>query len=248
MPAHWPDARYRRAALLTPLLAAALLGAAQGCSDFYEATPDPHDAGEDGSDPHDALAVGEGGGDVEVDAASEGGEQDAADRDGGPTDTEDAGRRLVAFVTANSFSDITSSIPADTKCRAEAEGRLAGKFVAWYSDPLNSAIARLVDSNGVPVDGPWYRVDGKRVVASRSALVRAGATPLENAISITAANKPSAASVWTATRSNGTFGSQCPTFATTSGLATSTDGAWTEQTKFMATCGSSLSLYCFQVE
>lgn len=243
MPANWPVVRRGRVALAALLLASALLGAAQGCSDFSEAAPLPLDAGDDVSDRDDAL---DGRADRALDDADVG--QDAADRDGGPNDTEDAGRHLIAFVTSNSFSDVTSSIPADTKCRGEAEGRLPGRFVAWYSDPSKPAISRLVDSNGVPVQGPWYRVDGKRIVASRSALVQATSTPLENAISVTAANKPSAAAVWTATKSDGTFGAQCPASAPTSGLAASTDGAWTEQTKFMATCGSSLALYCFQVE
>lgn len=160
-----------------------------------------------------------------------------------------AGRGLVAFVTLLGATPPTTLAEADTRCTTDAAGRLSGKFVAWFSDNTTAAPAHLVDGQGRAVDGPWYRVDGARIVANRAALSNAAAVPLENAINVTAAGTTSSAPVWTATRADGTIGVRCPDGTNpTAGLAGNTDVQWTEQKAFATSCSDHLSLYCFQVE
>ncbi len=138
---------------------------------------------------------------------------------------------------------------ADVKCQAEASGRLPGRFVAWFSSVAAPAPSRLVDATGQPVNGPWFRVDGMRIVASRSALVGTASTPLENPINLSASRVKSGGGVWTGTRSDGSVGTLCPTGATpTTGIAADVGPTWTDQKVFDAKCGDTLLLYCFQVD
>lgn len=179
------------------------------------------------------------------------GDADPSDARARDTGASDAGPpRLVAFVTAVGYADITTVASADTKCRAEAEGRLTGTFVAWFSSAVAAAPSRLVDSKGMPVDGPWFRVDGLRIAATRSALLATSSVPLENALTLTATGKVMGGAVWTGTHADGAIGSLCPAGANpTTGAANQVGPAWTEQTFFTATCANtSLALYCFQVE
>jgi hypothetical protein len=163
-------------------------------------------------------------------------------------DPADAATGLIAFVTSVGYADVVSAVTADTKCVAEADGRLPGKFVAWFSTPSVPAPARLVNAKGAPLDGPWFRVDGRRIAASRSALVSAVQTPLENAITLTATGKTMGGGVWTGTRADGGTGILCPLPTPTTGSAGDVGVAWTEQSYFTAHCGDSLAVYCFQVQ
>jgi hypothetical protein len=208
--------------------------AASSCSTFSE-----------GSD------TGGGSVDAAVDASTE----SSTTLDGGvpPVDasTFDAVAQgsLKVFVTGVGYADITTAATADTKCANEASGRLPGRFVAWYPNGTTGAPARLVTSGGTPVDGPWFRVDGARVAANRAALTNTASVPLENGIDVTATStKNSTGGVWTGTRVDGGVGVTCPNFAPTTGTAGETGAAWTEQKFFTAACGTSLGLYCFQVE
>jgi hypothetical protein len=224
------------------LLAFAAIAAATGaCSSFGSAvTPD-------GSAP---AVVVEGGADAFNPPLLEDSGTDAAG-DAGVRDRDAASQQLMVFVTVSSYADVTTAAAADAKCHGEAAGRLTGNFVAWYpksAPPAATAAERLVDSLGKPVDGPWFRPDGRRVVSSRAALSNTAVTPLENAIAINAAGAPASGSVWTGTLANGNAGVQCPGLNPTKGLVTSTGPDWTDTGVFTATCGSSLFLYCFQVE
>lgn len=209
------------------------------CETFTEA-PGRDDAGggqggEEGGAATDAAA--------DAGWAGEGGVADA---------TVDAGGNLIVFVTGSSYANVQSAAEADTRCNEEAEGRLPGRFVAWFSETLEvphlSAPERLFTSKGVAVDGPWHRVDGKRVVASRAALGNTATTPLENPIDVSASGTPRTGSAWTATYADGGIGELCSGANPTKGLVTATDTRWTEEGDFTATCTSALSLYCFQVE
>jgi hypothetical protein len=227
---------------LRPLaIAVALVVAATGaCNSFSDATPDG------GMPPGPSV---DGGADAPSAPPSDGGlESDAADSGADATDA--AKPRLVVFITVSSFSDVTTAASADTKCKGEATGRVPGTFVAWYpsSSPKTAAADRLVDSMNHPVDGPWFRLDGLRVAASRAALTNTALTPLENAITINAAGAPASGSVWTGTFADGGAGIVCPGINPTKGLSAAIGPEWTNTQAFTATCGSSLALYCFQVE
>ena len=219
----------------------AMMAATEACSSF--GSGDVADA----SVPDSSV---EGGGDAlvppSVDAASANDSGDAGDHD-----RDAASGRLVVFVTVSTFSDVTTAAAADTKCRGEAAGRLPGTFVAWFPEatlPATSAVDRLVTSKGVTVDGPWVRPDGKRVAASRAALTGTALKPLENPISIDAAGAAATGSVWTGTLADGGTGTVCPGLNPTKGSVTAVGAGWTDFSAFTATCGSSLALYCFQVE
>ncbi len=209
------------------------------CGTFSE-SPAADDAGATDAGGADGAAI-----DAPADAPSA---ADGAAADAGV----DGGRNLIVFVTGSSYANVKSVAEADTRCNAEAEGRLPGKFVAWFSDtsvvPQTPAAERLITSKNVPVDGPWYRVDGKRVVASRAALSETATTPLENPIDVSASGTHRTGSAWTATYADGGVGQLCSEANPTKGLVTATDTRWTEQADFTATCPSALSLYCFQVE
>jgi hypothetical protein len=199
------------------------------------------------------------------DSAPDGGTLDGATQtDGAPFDasvpSDDVGTNPVdqnvppgalrVFVTSVGYADVTTAASADAKCVAEAAGRLPGKFVAWYPDSPNnrSAPQRLVNTNGSAVDGPWYRVDGKRVAANRAALSNASTVALEHAIDVTAAGTTNGGGVWTGTLADGGIGTLCPGTNPTTGNAASVDASWTTQSFFTAMCGTSLGLYGFQVE
>ncbi len=170
--------------------------------------------------------------------------------DGAAPDGPAPSGRLYAFVTINSFADVNTAAEADSKCIGEAAGRAAGKFIAWFPDGATSALERLVSQkNSQALEGPWFRLDDQRIVANRNALANAALTPLENPIAIDAAKQPVGASaVWTGMFANGSKGNVCPGADPTKGTANSKDGRWTNETAFVATCNSSLRLYCFQVE
>lgn len=132
------------------------------------------------------------------------------------------------------------------RSRGPAPRRLRG--VVPETVPATAAVDRLVDSHGVPVDGPWFRPDGQRVAASREALTSTAVKPLENPIAINAAGGPATGSVWTGVLADGGTGALCPGLNPTKGLASAVGPGWTDFQGFTASCGSSLALYCFQVE
>jgi hypothetical protein len=220
----------------------AFVGVASACGSFDEGTQsDGVDAGVDVG-----TGVGSDATAGDADASTAGGDADVA-----PVDASADVRVLRAFVTGTGYTDVTTAGIADNKCAAEASGRLDGKFVAWYPDALagKSAPARLVQSDGGVVDGPWYRVDGKRIAATRAALSNTATVALEAPIRIGPAGTTINGSVWTGTTADGGIGAVCPSGANpTSGTADQVGPAWTQQTFFTATCSSSLGLYCFQVE
>lgn len=215
------------------LLAAALL-AATACGNAVFGA----------ADAASEASIGDGGGDATgVDASTDAAAADASAIDGGGG--------LKVFVTTLAYSTATTTVVADTICRAEADGRLPGKFVAWFSDATAAAPSRLVDSQGKSVDGPWFRVDGKRVAINRQVLLSTSLAPFENAISLTPTGKTSGGGVWTATLSDGGTGNLCGVGAIsipTTGAAGQGGASWTDQRFFTAKCGDSLALYCFQVE
>jgi hypothetical protein len=216
---------------------------ASSCGSFDEGSNEIPDAGSDAS-----ADGGNGGG---VDAATADASPEAGDAKVAPADAGDDARVLRVFVTGTGYTDVTTAGIADTKCAAEANGRLTGKFVAWYPDAIGgkSAPARLVQSDGGAVDGPWYRVDGKQVAATRAALSNTSSVPLTAAIELGPAGTVVPGSVWTGTLADGGIGTVCPSGVNpTSGHVNQTGPAWTQQTNFTATCNSSLGLYCFQVE
>lgn len=227
------------------LLLAVLLYAAASCANFSSGSSSGSPGANDASAANDAsneasTPPGEGG----PPATPDGGEPDDAG-----DDRLDGGTRLFAFVTINSFVDVKTAAEADTKCMGEAAGRLPGKFIAWFPNGTTTAIQRLVSPTGQPLSGPWFRPDRKRIVAGRSALASTAMVPLENPIAIDAAGKDVGASaVWTGTFADGTNGNVCPSSDPTKGTANATDSKWTNQTAFVATCNSSLHLYCFQIE
>jgi hypothetical protein len=218
----------------------AVLGPALACSSFGTGADGPGTAGED-------AAARDGA----ADAASSDAEP-PAEHDANVLDASlplDAGGHLVAFVTLSGYADVTTTAAADAKCAAEAAGRLPGRFVAWASEPGAPAPSRLVDRQGKPVDGPWFRLDGARVVATRAALSNTASKPLESAISVNPVNGVTAGAVWTGTLADGGVGKLCGAAAQpTTGIASMTGPGWTEQTSFAATCGASLLVYCFQVD
>jgi hypothetical protein len=218
------------------VLAALVATTAAACSSFSGALePTP---GADGGDRTDGGAQVDGGTQVDGDVL-----------EASVVDASDGGKpQLVAFVTTVGYSDIVNAASADAKCTAEASGRVSGKFVAWFSQPGAPAPARLLDKGGMAVDGPWYRLDGMRIVATRAALSSTASVPLENPINVNAAGVKTNPSVWTGTHADGTLGAVCPAMSPTSGSAGETGIAWTDQSFFTATCGSSLGVYCFQVD
>lgn len=228
----------RRLSTRSVLAAIVATSAVVACSSFSSSDPTLEPLVEGGT-------VGEGGEVVDGGPPSEASVVDVVVVDAGA----EAGQlQLRAFVTTVGYADITTSASADAKCSAEASGRFAGKFVAWLSAEGVSAPARLVDQSNHPVDGPWYRLDGKRIVANRAALSNTSMVPLENPIDINAAGVKATPSVWTGTKADGSAGAICPAPSPIAGTAGQTGPMWTEQKFFTAACGSSLGLYCFQVE
>jgi hypothetical protein len=172
---------------------------------------------------------------------------DAAPTEGGdPDGGADASSKLIVFVTAIGYS-VTTAAAADTICAAEAKGRLPGTFRGWFPDGSKTAPERIFGTSPQP-RGPWFRPDLVEVAATQLAFVKADATPLLAPISVTATLETRNVSTWTGTRADGTRGIVCPQTVPTKGSSTSVGGAWTDDPgSFTANCGSSLSLYCFQV-
>jgi hypothetical protein len=218
----------------------AVLVSGTACGSFSESEPPAAETG-----PAEASAEG---GDV-PDGAVPG---DASVTDALAADSDaDAAPHLVAFVTSVGHAGVTTAAAADTFCRSDAEARLTGRFVAWFSTATVAAPARLVDSKSVLVNGPWFRPDGKRIVASRAALLSSASAPLESAINVTPTGATTNGGVWTGTRADGTIGVACPSSGPpTTGSSGRVDVGWTDQTGFTASCSlsTSLALYCFQVE
>ena len=199
--------RTTRRALHGGTALAFVLVAASAC-DSFSAT--------DVTDDADASA-GAGDGASPTDAADGAAPPDVTPAEQDGSSDPDAGGPLIAFVTMVGYADITSPASADTRCVAEAAGRLPGKFVAWFSSSLAPAPSRLVDTKGAPVEGPWFRPDGKRIVASRAALLNTMNVPLDNPITVTAIGETVNASTWTATLPDGSPGIGCPGVTPTTG-------------------------------
>jgi len=157
---------------------------------------------------------------------------------------------VAAAVTINTYANITNAMEADEKCVGEANGRLTGKFVAWFPDGTKAAIDRLVNPRtNQPLNGAWFRIDDKRIVKARLDLGRAAMVPLENSLSVDAARNLQTGAAWTGTLANGTKGVTCPNPNPTIGTVTAKDETWTDEVAFAASCAAtSFHLYCFQVD
>lgn len=196
------------------------------------------------------AAVGEDSGDLDASV------QDSQAMDSSPTDSSfpnpvDSGPpKLIAFVTPQGYiwNDISSTGSADARCNLEAKGRLSGRFVAWLPSGSKPAPKRLTRTDGTQVTGPWYRVDGLRIVPSLSALVNTQNVLLENAINLTATKTSYSGGIWTGTRPDGGVGNVCPSKPATTGISADKTTEWTDQKAFTENCSASLALYCLQVE
>jgi hypothetical protein len=141
---------------------------------------------------------------------------------------------------------------ADAKCQelAAAAG-LPGTYKAWLSDSTGSPSTRFVRSTG-----PYRLVTGTTVAANFSDLTDG---TLLAAIDVTekGGGFGADAGAWTHTKIDGTPGGggvsnlHCKSWSTNSdaffgvvGLATSSDGSWTDATTNF--CDTPQHLYCFQ--
>jgi len=176
----------------------------------------------------------------------------AEDADAALVDAADAGdanRTLRVFASSALLSGNMGGLAgADLKCQqlATAKG-FPGTFKAWLSVSGTNAIDRITGP------GPWYRVDGAIVVASRAAL--ASGTLLttldkdENGATLPAAEDR----VWTATVANGSYGSPDCNGWTSSGSgadgrvgeAEHVDQQWTSLTN--EACSQVNRIYCFEL-
>ena len=111
------------------------------------------------------------------------------------------------------------------------------------SDSTTDAIDRLTS------DGPWVRLDGVQVAASKSALVNSW---VETSISVMEQGQYTRSSVWTGTNGYGLGGgATCSDWTdgdSASGAAgdsaQSDDTGWSGTT--VSSCSSTFRLYCFE--
>jgi hypothetical protein len=184
------------------------------------------DAGPDTSGP--AADGGGGGGDAAVDAA------------------EPRKRVFVTSTTTVALFSATGGITkADELCENLAgNAGLVGSFVAWLSDSSTHASDRLDDQ-------PYYLVDGTTLVALGKSALTSGT--LAAPINRDAKNNAVTGTVWTGTTAAGKRSNDvCVDWTAaggaqtgTVGLATATDGKWTEHDG--AACNSEHRLYCFEL-
>lgn len=127
----------------------------------------------------------------------------------------------IVFVSSTVYTadSIEGLAGADFACNAlasaaevpEVRGR---RYVAWLSDDIKSAKARLGSA-----DGPWNRVDGARVADDVAHLL--GTAPLTNPIVLDEDGDEAAGYAWTGTnRSSTAYGMNCVgwTMSTGSGV------------------------------
>jgi len=118
-----------------------------------------------------------------------------------------------------------------------------GSFKAWLSDSTTDAVDRLLS------DGPWVRVDGVLVAASKSALVN---SMLETSIAVTEETQYHWYGVWTGTLQDGTkSASSCSDW--TLGIGSAGEGGDTSYSDnsswtaiFATGCSAGYHLYCFE--
>lgn len=150
---------------------------------------------------------------------------------------------LGTWPLANGATGIAAG---DNICQGLAQAALipnSGDFKAWLSDSSTDAIDRLTS------DGPWVRLDGVQVAASKSALINSW---LETSISVTVNGQYTRSSVWTGTNGNGLGGgSTCSDWTdgdSASGAvgdsAQSDDTGWSGTA--VSSCSSIARLYCFE--
>ena len=143
-------------------------------------------------------------------------------------------------------SGATGIAAGDNICQGLALAALlpnSGNFKAWVSDSTTDAIDRLTS------DGPWVRLDGVQVAASKSALVNSW---VETSISVMEQGQYTRSSVWTGTNGYGLGGgATCSDWTdgdSASGAAgdsaQSDDTGWSGTT--VSSCSSTYRLYCFE--
>jgi Protein of unknown function (DUF1554) len=216
------------------------------CSGADDVTPSPFVAASSGV-PSGPPPQPESGSSFAADAGAR--EDDAS---GAPLPST-PGRRV--FVTSETSNGAFGSIAAsDAICAAAAQRANlgAGPWVAWLSVPGTNAIDRIVYA------GPYDRLDGKRVVADKSALAQG---TLSAAIELTETGALASGTklVWTGTSSGGTAaGATCTSWTTSSvitfGVAGSLDrtenGKWTDNGGAVGLagwgCQTRARLYCFE--
>jgi hypothetical protein len=151
---------------------------------------------------------------------------------------------LVAAAIAGGGSVATGLAAGDELCnQAAAAAGLGGIWIAWLSDGTTDAIDRIQDV------GPWYRLDGAEVFASKAALT---GNPLVE-LWVTEKCTISDLAVWTGTLSNGTKAANtCNDWRSSAsdqhglcGFAnTTTQDKWSEGTTPL--CDHAYNLYCFE--
>jgi hypothetical protein len=153
----------------------------------------------------------------------------------------------LAFVTdATSDANLGGVAGADEWCRNTAAAAylpLPGSFVAWISISGNDAKDRLT------FNGPWNRVDGVRIAATKAALID-GVIDTGMEVTEFGVPLPGDFEAWTGTGTGGTaVGNQCAdwTDVGVTGTYGVTDEAgffWTIK-DVNADCQESRHVYCF---
>ncbi|MEO6955006.1 MAG: hypothetical protein ABI321_24615 [Polyangia bacterium] len=159
------------------------------------------------------------------------------------------------FITATSYGPNFAATAGTSDGLAGADGicaiaasaaSLGGKWKAWLSNSVTSAIDRI---NEV---GPWYRLDGQEAFTGKANLA---SVPLVT-LSITEQGTAStAAAVWTGTQNGGTASTSCEwgndpnhlNVLLTSGIGSGTSTSdWTAAGTRKCDGSVTLPLYCFE--
>ena len=184
--------------------------------------------------------------------ASFGGHGGSAVAGGGGQGGMPSSAKKVVFVTGAAFppSQIASVSSANSLCAAVAgAGDLEGTYQAWVSDNTMTAAANVTGQ------GPWYRVDGPPVFATRADLLAMNSSPV-SAIVITEAGAQLALldRVWTGTVDGGGKGNVCESGTddwVDDGSALGTSGIIGQPTYWTAadqqSCNSPCHSYCFEL-
>jgi hypothetical protein len=169
------------------------------------------------------------------------------DEPDGDATTATTGNRV--FVTSTTTQGVITD--ADGICATAAKA-LGGKWLAWFtSHQLGSAQNRFTS------DGPWFRLDGKRVAASRDQLTSG---TLDNPISLNEQNQPvgTGSFAWTGANADGAPSPDtCVDWTSNSsvsfgnvGATDATDPSWTQSDTisgpFFQPCNTAAHIYCFE--
>jgi hypothetical protein len=156
----------------------------------------------------------------------------------------------LVFLKSGGLSGNLSGIgSADVACQDQAAAAglpAADSFVAWLSDFSTDAKDRLT------IDGPWHRVDGVRVAASKAALTDAdidsAINRFANGSGISTPQKVWTGTFGSGTKSANTCNSWFSSLVTEHGLPGSSDetgNSWTATADFSDLCNDAGRWYCF---